>query len=310
MLVYADRVHQTSTAPGLSNFTLDGTVVGWQTFLLGVGHTNTCYYCATDGNNWEVGLGTFTSGGTDVLARTTQYSSSAGGAKVNFPADVNVFTVLPASILSGALQSALNAANSLKFNNQDPSYYLSRGNHTGSQTLSSISDAGALAALNTLTPGLISPQGAGSGLDADKLDGQHGTYYDKSAMLHAWRTGGNIITAGSTRYGNPMGTIVGQAIESSTIRQRLHGRTASKYIENFFISPYTNTTDGSVVVTLMKDGVATAVAVTIPAGGTSTYSDTTNSFQLSKLEGLSLRWNATAATTGNFGNITWGFDIR
>jgi hypothetical protein len=49
-----------------------------------------------------------------------------------------------------------NAENAYKLNGFDGSYYLNRANHTGTQS-----------------PSTISPQGDGSGLDADMLDGFH-----------------------------------------------------------------------------------------------------------------------------------------
>ena len=49
---------------------------------------------------------------------------------------------------------AVNASNSDKLNGQNGSYYLNRVNHTGTQP-----------------PSTISPQGSGSGLDADMVDG-------------------------------------------------------------------------------------------------------------------------------------------
>jgi hypothetical protein len=45
----------------------------------------------TDGTNWEVGLGTLTTGAPWTLARTTVYASSNAGALVNFPGPSNVW---------------------------------------------------------------------------------------------------------------------------------------------------------------------------------------------------------------------------
>jgi len=49
-----------------------------------------------------------------------------------------------------------DVVNASKLDGKDGSYYLRRANHTGEQP-----------------PNTISPQGSGSGLDADKLDGLH-----------------------------------------------------------------------------------------------------------------------------------------
>ena len=77
-LVLADRVQETTTTSGTGTVTLAGAVAGYQSFGTAIGNANTTYYTLVDGNNWEVGIGTYTSSGT-TLARTTVLSSSAGG---------------------------------------------------------------------------------------------------------------------------------------------------------------------------------------------------------------------------------------
>jgi hypothetical protein len=76
-LILADRVKETSTTAGNGTFTLAGAVTGFQSFAI-VGNGNTTYYCiAGQGTNeWEVGIGTYTSSGT-TLARTTVLSNSS-----------------------------------------------------------------------------------------------------------------------------------------------------------------------------------------------------------------------------------------
>jgi hypothetical protein len=76
-LILADRVKETSTTAGNGTFTLAGAASGFQSFAV-VGDGNTTYYCiAGQGTNeWEVGIGTYTSSGT-TLARTTVLSNSS-----------------------------------------------------------------------------------------------------------------------------------------------------------------------------------------------------------------------------------------
>lgn len=96
-LINKDRVKETSTTTGTGTYTLLGAVTGFQAFTV-IGDTNTCDYVATDGTNWEVGLGTYTLAGT-LLARTTIYSSSNAGAAVNWAAGTRQIAVtLPASM--------------------------------------------------------------------------------------------------------------------------------------------------------------------------------------------------------------------
>ena len=91
-LVLANRVQETSTTTGTGTLTLDGAVLGYQTFAAGIGSGNTCYYAITSGTGaWEVGIGTV---GTGTLARTTLLSSSTGSL-VSFTGTLNVYVTYP-----------------------------------------------------------------------------------------------------------------------------------------------------------------------------------------------------------------------
>ena len=93
-LVLQDRVRETTNTTGTGTFTLLGAVTGYQSFSV-IGNGNTCFYACADqgGPNWEVGLGTYSSG---TLARTTVLSSSNSGALVNFTAGTkDVFVTQP-----------------------------------------------------------------------------------------------------------------------------------------------------------------------------------------------------------------------
>lgn len=86
-LVLADRVRETTTTTGQGTVTLAGAVTGFQSFSV-IGNGNTTYYTiAGQGTNeWEVGIGTYTSSGT-TLSRDTVLASSAGApTKTTFSA--------------------------------------------------------------------------------------------------------------------------------------------------------------------------------------------------------------------------------
>ena len=80
-LVLNDRVRETSTTSGTGTLNLAGAVQGWDTFVAGVGTTNTTYYeIHEEGTaNWEVGTGTVTDSTPDTLSRTaiTSYNSDS-----------------------------------------------------------------------------------------------------------------------------------------------------------------------------------------------------------------------------------------
>ncbi len=95
-LVVKDRVLETSVTTGTGTITLDGTLPTYQSFA-SIGNGNTTYYAiiSQTADEWEVGIGTYTSSGT-TLSRDTILSSSASGAAVNFSAGVkNVFVTYP-----------------------------------------------------------------------------------------------------------------------------------------------------------------------------------------------------------------------
>ena len=121
-LVLADRVQQTGTANTTVSFSLTGSVLGFQSFTT-IGNGNTTYYAATDtSGNWEVGIGTYATGGT--LTRTTILASSNSGSAVTFSGTVNVFVTYPSErsvnldqSTSTAFAPQFNASNGLILNN-------------------------------------------------------------------------------------------------------------------------------------------------------------------------------------------------
>jgi hypothetical protein len=97
-LTHADRVKETSTTTGTGTYNLAGAVTGFRTFVAGVGNGNTCYYTATDGTDWETGIGTVTDATPDTLARTAILSSSNSDAAVSWAAGTRTIScTLPAS---------------------------------------------------------------------------------------------------------------------------------------------------------------------------------------------------------------------
>ena len=98
-LVINDRVKETSTTTGTGTFDLAGAETGYESFVAGVGTTNTTYYAIelNSAGEWEVGIGTVTDAATDTLSRDTIITSSNGDAAVDFSIGTkNVFCTLPA----------------------------------------------------------------------------------------------------------------------------------------------------------------------------------------------------------------------
>jgi hypothetical protein len=96
-LVVKDRVRETTTTTGTGTITLGGAATGFQSFSV-IGDSNTTFYTIqlANTNEWEVGVGTYTSSGT-TLSRDTILESSNGGSAVNFSAGTkDVFVTYPA----------------------------------------------------------------------------------------------------------------------------------------------------------------------------------------------------------------------
>jgi len=102
-IIYADRVKETSATTGTGTMTLDGAVAGFQTFNAAMADTDTCYYTITDGTDWEVGYGTYSS---DTLARTTVIASSNSDSAVNWAGATELYITIPAAIPAATVLSS------------------------------------------------------------------------------------------------------------------------------------------------------------------------------------------------------------
>ena len=100
-LVINDRVRETSTTSGTGTLNLAGIVTGFQTFVAGIGNSNTTYYAIfEEGTNlFEIGIGTVTDATPDTLSRDTVLSNSSGNtSKITFSGGtLSVFCTMPAS---------------------------------------------------------------------------------------------------------------------------------------------------------------------------------------------------------------------
>lgn len=97
-----DRCKETTSTTGTGTLTLTGAVANFVAMADATAglttNGDTSWFCAENGAEWEVFLGTRLSSTT--LARTTVISSSNAGAAVSFTAAPTVFGTVPASKLS------------------------------------------------------------------------------------------------------------------------------------------------------------------------------------------------------------------
>jgi hypothetical protein len=86
----ADRVKETTQTTGTGTLSLAGVATGFQSFVSAIGTGKQCYYAIVDDptatTQWEVGIGTVTSGSPNTLSRDRVISSSNSGSKVSWSA--------------------------------------------------------------------------------------------------------------------------------------------------------------------------------------------------------------------------------
>lgn len=108
--VFGDRVKETSLTTGIGTMALGGAAVGFQSFAVGVGVGNECFYgiVNTADNSWEMGRGTV---GPGALSRDTVISSSNSNLAVNLVAGQKVvYTTIPDQFYDSLLDAPAHAA--------------------------------------------------------------------------------------------------------------------------------------------------------------------------------------------------------
>jgi hypothetical protein len=96
-----DRVKETTTTTGTGTLNLDGAVEGFETFVAGIGTTNTTFYAIFAGTQFEVGVGTVTDATPDTSSNSDNLVDFSAGEKT-------VICTLPASRTPSAAMTAQN----------------------------------------------------------------------------------------------------------------------------------------------------------------------------------------------------------
>jgi hypothetical protein len=112
--VLNDRVRESTSTNGTSNFSLGGAVTGgFVTFSSACSNGDTFHYCAqnTSASEWEVGLGTYTSSG-NVLTRPGSVLANSLGttAKISFTNNPTVFMTIAGTT---NLERVMNPSNTI-----------------------------------------------------------------------------------------------------------------------------------------------------------------------------------------------------
>lgn len=94
--INASLVRETTATTSTGTYSLAGAQTNFRDFDSVMADGDTCWYCARLGSDFEIGLGTFTSGSPDTLARTQVFESSNSNNAVNWGAgtkDIYMTTV-------------------------------------------------------------------------------------------------------------------------------------------------------------------------------------------------------------------------
>ncbi len=101
---FADRVKETTATTGTGAISMGGAAAGYRAFSAAFSTADTVYYCIEGGAEWEVGIGTLTTGSPWTMARTTVLASSNAGALVSFGAGTK-------SVFCTAVESSIGYRN-------------------------------------------------------------------------------------------------------------------------------------------------------------------------------------------------------
>ena len=259
-LVVADRVWETTSTSGTGTLTLSGAVSGYQTFAA-IGNGNTTYYTITNGTNWEVGIGTYTSSGT-TLSRDTVLSSSSGGSKITVTSGSFVFVDYPAS--KAVYEDASDNVTG---------YSISGGTINGTTIGGTIPAAGTFTTITGQTE-VLNGTGQNFCLYSEQFDNAYYTKYQLS------------VTPNSTT--SPTGTTTADTLveDSSTNEHGLYRNTiVASGFTSYVLSVYAKAAGRNFLVISLKNAgtdnrtwfnVSTGVVGTNAAGNTATITDAGN----------------------------------
>ena len=185
MVTLVNRAKMSTATTGTGALTLGAAEVGFQSFAdAGVANGDVVRYTIEDGASWEVGTGTYTASGT-TLTRTLIESNT--GSLLNLTGNANIYVTAAAQDLQSATANTVSTLVA-----RDASGNFAAG------TITAALSGNATTATNITgysgTYWTSNNDGTGSGLDADLLDGQQGTYYYPASNPNGYTSNVGDIT--------------------------------------------------------------------------------------------------------------------
>lgn len=284
-LVVADRVQETSTTSGTGALTLAGAVNGFQSFSSAIGNGNTTYYAISDGTNWEIGLGTYTSSG-NTLSRDTVLSSSNGNALVSFSsATKNVWVDYPAgkSVYS-------DGSNAIQLGRQSANYFQTLGSAANITPELSVlgSDTNIPFTIETKGTGAINLSAGSRGVNV--ANGQTVTAITRTAAGSNYTSVPSVAISAPTTAGGVQATATALVFASGVTIQS--GGTGYSLNDVLTVTGGTFTTAAQLTVSSVSGGVITGVTIS-----------TAGSYSVTPANPVSVTGGTGAAATFN---LTYG----